>query len=394
MRRLLLLVCCLVAVDTVLYAALVPLLPHYVETYGLSKTGAGLLSAMYAIGALAGALPGGSAAARFGPRTAVLAGLTLMTVASLAFGWAGTIEALWVARFLQGFGSSITWAGSLSWLSVETPRERLGAAMGTAMGAAVVGALLGPVLGAAASVVGTRAAFTAFAALGAVLAAWALRFPPAPADAQPVSAALRSLRDRGILAGLWLMTLPALLFGTLIVLMPLSLDEAGFGAVAIGAVWLVAAALEAVVNPVIGHASDRFGELAPVRIGLVAAIVVSLLLAVLSGPVALVALTLAAGIAYGGFYTPSLLVLSDSAERIGLAQGLVFGLMGLAWATGNTIGPLASGALADALGNALPYVLGAGACAVTLVFVRRLQHERAAVLVDRLAGDAASVGRE
>ncbi len=128
------------------------------------------------------------------------------------------------------------------------------------------------------------------------------------------------------------MTLPALLFGTLIVLMPLSLDEAGFGAVAIGAVWLVAAALEAVLNPVIGHASDRFGELAPVRIGLVAAIVVSLLLAVLSGPVALVVLTLAAGIAYGGFYTPSLLLLSDSAERIGLAQGLVFGLMGLAWA--------------------------------------------------------------
>ncbi len=184
MRRLLLLVCCLVAVDTVLYAALVPLLPHYVETYGLSKTGAGLLSAMYAIGALAGALPGGSAAARFGPRTAVLAGLTLMTMASLAFGWAGTIEALWVARFLQGFGSSITWAGSLSWLSVETPRERLGAAMGTAMGAAVVGALLGPVLGAAASVVGTRAAFTAFAALrrrarglGAALPARARRRP-------------------------------------------------------------------------------------------------------------------------------------------------------------------------------------------------------------------------
>jgi MFS family permease len=394
MRRLLPLVCTLVAVDTILYAALVPLLPHYVQTYGLSKTGAGLLAAMFAIGALAGGLPGGAAAARFGPRAAVLAGLTLMATASLAFGWAGTIEALWVARFLQGFGSSLTWAGALSWLAVVTPRERLGAAMGTAMGAAIVGALLGPVLGAAASVVGTRAAFTAVAALGIVLSAWALRFAPPPADAQPIAAAFRALGDRGILAGLWLMTLPAILFGVLVVLMPLALDDAGFGAIAIGAVWLVAAALEAVLNPLIGHASDRFGRLAPVRIGLVAALVVSLLLAVLSGPVALVALTLAAGVAYGAFYTPSLLVLSDSAERIGLAQGLVFGLMSLAWATGNTLGPLAGGALADAAGDALPYALAAGLCAVTLVFVRRLEHEGAAVLVDGLAGDTAGVGRE
>ena len=389
MRRLLPLVSALVAADTILYAALVPLLPHYVQAYGLSKTGAGLLSATYAIGALAGGLPGGSAAARFGPRTAVLAGLTLMAVASLAFGWAGTIEALWVARFLQGFGSSITWAGSLSWLAAATPRERRGAAMGTAMGAAIVGALLGPVLGAVASVVGTRAAFTAFAGIGAVLAVWALRFPPAPAHAQPVAAALRALRDRGILAGLWLMTLPALLFGVLIVLMPLSLDDAGFGAVAIGAVWLVAAALEAVMNPVIGHASDRFGELAPVRIGLIAAIAVSLLLAVLSGPIALVALTLAAGVAYGAFYTPALIALSHSAERIGLAQGLVFGLMSLAWATGNTVGPLAGGALADAVGNALPYALAAVVCGLTLVFVRRLQDERAAATA---AIDPAALG--
>lgn len=371
MRRLLPLVCALVAVDTILYAALVPLLPHYVQGYGLSKTGAGLLAAMYAIGALVGGLPGGAAAARFGPRVAVLAGLGLMATASFAFGWAGTIEALWVARFLQGFGSSLTWAGALSWLAAVTPRERRGAAMGTAMGAAIVGALLGPVLGAAASVVGTRAAFTAVAALGIVLAGWALSFPPAPADAQPVAAALRALRDRGILAGLWLMTLPALLFGVLVVLMPLALDGAGFGAIAIGAVWLVAAALEAVLNPVIGHASDRFGRLAPVRIGLVAATVASLLLAVLSGPVALVALTLAAGVAYGSFYTPALVVLSDSAERIGLAQGLVFGLMSLAWATGNTLGPLAGGALADAVGDALPYALAAGLCGLTLVFVRR-----------------------
>ena len=394
MRRLLPLICMVVAVDTILYAALTPLLPHYTEVYGLSKAGAGLLAAMYAIGALAGGLPAGSAASRLGSRAAVLGGLALMAVASLAFGWAGEIEALWVARFLQGVGSALTWTGALSWLGTTTPSARRGAAIGTAMAAAIVGALLGPVLGAVASVVGTRGAFTAVAVFAAALGLWALRLPPAPADPQPLAAAFRALRDRGILIGLWLTTLPALLFGILSVLMPLALDDIGFGAVAIGAVWLVAAGVEATLNPLLGRVSDRRGPLAPVQAALVACIAVSILLAVLSGPVALVALTLAAGIAYGAFYTPGLSVLSQTAEHIGLAQGLVFALMNLAWAVGNSVGPLAGGALADAVGDALPYVLGAGICAVTLVFVRRLQHERSAVLVDRLAGDAAGVGRE
>ena len=69
MRRLLLLVAVLVFVDTMLFAALTPLLPHFAHEFGLSKTRAGALVAAYAAGALIGGLPGGFAAARLG-RTA------------------------------------------------------------------------------------------------------------------------------------------------------------------------------------------------------------------------------------------------------------------------------------------------------------------------------------
>ena len=88
MRRLLVFVCAIVLVDTALYAALVPLLSDYSEEFGLSKAAAGLLVGAYAGGALVGALPGGIAASRFGPKRAVLAGLVLMGVASLGFGFA------------------------------------------------------------------------------------------------------------------------------------------------------------------------------------------------------------------------------------------------------------------------------------------------------------------
>ena len=45
MRRLLILVGAIVFVDTLFFAALTPLLPHYVDELGLSKAHAGLLAA-------------------------------------------------------------------------------------------------------------------------------------------------------------------------------------------------------------------------------------------------------------------------------------------------------------------------------------------------------------
>ena len=73
MRRLVVLLSAIVALDITFFAALTPLLPHFVSTYGLSKAAAGVLSASYAAGVLAASLPSGLAAARYGPRRAALA---------------------------------------------------------------------------------------------------------------------------------------------------------------------------------------------------------------------------------------------------------------------------------------------------------------------------------
>src|SRR4249920_3452374 len=116
MRRLLLLVAVLVFVDTMLYAALTPLLPHFAHELHLTKTRAGTLVAAYAAGALVGGLPGGWATARIGARRAVLVGLTLMGLSSLAFAFVHGFWPLAAARFVQGCGSAFTWAGALAWL--------------------------------------------------------------------------------------------------------------------------------------------------------------------------------------------------------------------------------------------------------------------------------------
>ena len=59
-------------------------------------------------------------------------------------------------------------------------------------------------------------------------------------------------------------------------------------------------------------------------------------------------------------------LVADSAERNGIAQGLVFGVMNGAWALGNVIGPAVGGALAQSVSDAFTYLLMAGICVATL----------------------------
>ncbi|HVS85470.1 MAG TPA: MFS transporter [Gaiellaceae bacterium] len=387
MRRLLALVSALVWVDTMLYAALTPLLPRFAHTLGLSKTQAGVLVAGYAAGALVGGLPGGIAAGRFGPRRTVLAGLTLMGLASVGFAFAGEFWTLFGARFAQGLASGFTWAGAFAWLLAAAPRDRLGQLVGTALGAATFGSLFGPVIGAIAALAGRGVTFSAVAALAVALGVWTLRLEPVATERPAGAALVRALRTPRFLAGMAVMALAAFLFGVLSVLGPLHLAAAGWGAAGIGAVWLVGAAFEGALAPFVGRATDRRGLALPLRLSLAPALVLSLGLAVGPRPLAYAPLIVLAVSAWGPLFTFAFVLLAGGAEEAGLAQGMAFGLMNAAWASGALIGPAAAGAIAAVTGDTVPFLLCAALCAVTLVV--SLRHHRAAVLVDRLPRDAA-----
>ena len=99
-------------------------------------------------------------------------------------------------------------------------------------------------------------------------------------------------------------------------------------------------------------------------------------------PPVLVPLVLLSGLAYGGFYAPGLTLMSHSAEEVGIAQGLSFGVMNAAWAIGNAVGPAAGGALAEISTDAVPYLAGAAICVLSLVAMRNLGRERARVVAE------------
>jgi MFS family permease len=354
--------------DTVFYAAVVPLLPSLTRELHLSKASAGVLTAGYAAGTLVGSIPGGMLAERFGPRVTVYAGLVMMGGSSLAFGLLNNIALLDAARFLQGLGGACTWAGSMLWVILVAPPERRGSAIGGALAAGIGGALVGPVVGTLAHALGRGTVFSAVVvvAAGLAVALTILPSPPTPERRSGARSLARQLRHPAIALGMWLVALPAVASGAINVLGPLRLGQLGAGAAAIGATFLVAAAAEAAVSPIVGRLSDRRGRILPLRIGLAGAAITLLLFTLPKTGWLLAVVLVLITVALGTFWAPAMAMLSDAADAHGMSQGYALALINFAWAAGQIAGAGGGGALAKAAGDAVPFALASALCVATL----------------------------
>ena len=379
-KRLLALVSTIVLVDVMFYSAITPLLPSYVDDLDLTKSQAGVLTGSYALGTIAASIPAGLLAARWGARRTLLAGLSLLALSSVAFGFGHEYELLVAARLLQGIGGAGAWAAGLAWLISATPRDKRGQVIGTALGTAIAGAIGGPILGALAEISSTELVFSTVGAIAVVLAALVVA-TPAGGRPEPTGRLSLALREPRVVAGAWLTTLPALFFGTFGVLTPLRLDDFGVSAAGVAAVFLAAAAVEAIASPLVGRLSDRRGRLLPLRIGLIGVLVACFLLPQPDTAVLLGAVVVAAAAIAGMMWAPAMALLSDGAELSGLPQGLAFGLINLAWGGGQVGGSAGGAALADATSDAVPYLVLALLAATTLAAVAhgvRMLHAPAA----------------
>ena len=366
-QRLVIVIGAVVFVDTMFYAVLSPLLPGLVHELRMSKLSAGVLTASYPLGTLLGSLPGGVLAARAGPRFTVWTGLTLMACSTLAFGFLHSAVALDLARFIEGAGGACSWAGGIAWLVAETSAARRGEVIGQALGAAIAGSLFGPVIGTIATVTGRPAAFAGIAVAALGLIAATRRLPEHHVrSGQGVAHLLAVMRERGIPFAMWLVALPAIGSGVIGVLGPLRMHRFGATAVAVGAAWLVASAVEAVVSPVVGRVSDRRGRLFPMRYGLIAAAISLACFTVPQTALLLAAVVVAVATSSAAFWAPAMALLSDEADGHGLDQGLAAALVNIAWAAGQIVGSGAGGALAKVAGDAVPTLAAAGLCVGTL----------------------------
>ncbi len=357
MRRLLFLASAIVFFDVAFYAAIAPLLPDYVDELGLSHAQAGVLVAAYAAGTLLASLPAGLIATRIGPRRTTIVGLLLLGVSSVVFGFGNTIALLDGARFAQGIAGALIWSGALTWLIATAPAERRGSVIGTALGTAIAGALLGPAIGAMAAEIGTEVVFGAMLGVAALLALFAARLPEtATPERQPLREVAAIVVSRPIVTATAFVAVPSLMFGAVEVLVPLRIDEFGGGHAAIAGGFIAGAALESALAPIAGRYSDRAGRRIPfvIGIGICACAMIGIAAAQALGPVlaALIVASLGSGICF----SPALTTLSETADSSRLHQGYATGLSNMAWAAGQTVGAVAGGGAASAIGYTAPSV--------------------------------------
>jgi MFS family permease len=389
-HRIVVLIRTLLMFEAAMYSAVTPVLPHYAHALHASKPAVGLLAAAYPAGMLPGSLLGGWIAYRGGVRLTTLIGLLAFAVSIAAFGFGSDIVTLDSLRFVQGSACGCIWGGGLTWVIAVAPAERRGEVLGSVIGAAIFGTLLGPVLGTLAVAVSTQVVFCCVGAISLGLAAWTLEFSEPPRAERGTRTPFRALvGSPRILLGFWLILLEACTLGATGTLLPLRLSRFGASGIAIGATFLVASLLSTFIARPIGRLVDRRGAGLPLCLGLT---MTAVLLVVLPLPQSWVLLALLSVILLGGPLTaytiPAMSVITDSAERLGIALAVATMMLNLAWATGETIGAPAAANLSQATSDAVPLLLLALIMVGTLWPVVRARLRKASPLPQAPPGQA------
>jgi hypothetical protein len=199
-----------------------------------------------------------------------------------------------------------------------------------------------------------------------------LAFPRRETPAEAITGSLReALRQPVVARGLWLVACAALLFGTLNVLLPLRIDNAGGSGALIAVVWVLTAAFEAVVNPLSGRRADRRGWKGIARFGLIGGAVVVASAGVSTALAALVIVGLASGPVIGVLWTPGLVLLGTGSDEAGFDHTYAFALMNLAWAAAQSVATAGGGALAHATSDIVPLAVVAGVALLTAATMTR-----------------------
>jgi MFS transporter, DHA1 family, solute carrier family 18 (vesicular amine transporter), member 1/2 len=341
-------------VDTVLYCLLVPLLPRYAKDLNLNQSQLGVLFGSYAVALLLATFPLARITDRCGRRAPMLWGLGGLVFTTLAFALSRNYWMLILARSLQGVAGAATWLPGMALLADHFPREERGKAMGIAFAGANVGVLVGPPLaGFMDHSFGPLSPFYLgiFLVLLDALARVFLLKDVEPVREPPIPWRVL-LRNRVVLVFAGAMVLGAALWTLLESALPVDLNRRfGMDSRGIGLVFAVAALGHTLSSPLMGKLSDRIGRTKVLRMGLLSALVILPLPALLPRPWAVALAMVVLGVNSSLLLSPCSPAVADQIEGMksqSFASG--FSVLNVAYSVGMMAGPLLGGILIDAWG--------------------------------------------
>ena len=383
------LVCALVGTSQMTWGALVPALPQYALRFGASAVILGLIVSSFGLGRLLVNVPAGLLLRRVPARTLLLIVTGALAALTLVTGFIDDVALLVAARFVAGLLGGAAVTVGLAVLTQRTNPANRGSILSTVQAVQLAGAAIGPVLGGVVLTVGTLPLVFVVAAIPLILViGWALVRPspafwsaefvrdesePAPSpsrspatEAEPVGAPDARARRR-VFVGVCVLAFGIFFvrFGGDQSLIPLlAYDQGGLDPLTLGLAYGLTTVVSLALLPWVGrrlNAGRRLGLLVVPTLLAAAAIC---LYPLAETPWFFGALIVATGVLSGvGSLVPGV-ILADVTprSRVGGAVG-IFRTVGDA---GAVVGPLALGAVFDALGVTWAVALLAAVSVVAL----------------------------
>jgi DHA1 family solute carrier family 18 vesicular amine transporter 1/2 len=348
--------------DMLVYGIIVPILPTYALSLGVSQTAIGFLFGSYAIALLIATPIFGVLSDRIGRKGPMLWGLIGLAVSTLFYAFASQFWMLIIARSLQGISAAITWTAGFALLADLYPSQERGKVMGIALSGQSIGTLLGPTVGGwLFQLGGYKLPFliaTGFAVADGILRLLLIKDVQHEKSENPLKS-LKLLRNPKLLIIVGVVIIGASIPCVMEPTLPLWLEkvlhvQAGFT----GMLFAIPVLAYATIAPVMGTLSGRIGNHKVMTMGLII-MSVCFPLVVLLHNVWLVALLLAClGVGMGTAITPCLPEFAEISQNSGTNSfGASFSIYNTAYSIGMMIGPTLGGTLTNYLGIERSYLV-------------------------------------
>ncbi|MDI3257048.1 MAG: MFS transporter [Kyrpidia sp.] len=351
-----------VFLDTVVYGAIVPIVPLYLEEIGAPAWALGTVFAAYSAGLLAGGVPFGILSDHWGRRPVLLTGLGGLVITTLVFACSGSVWLLAISRLLQGLAAAAIWSAGPALVADVAPPDWRGRYLSLAMTGTNLGTIIGPVFGGTvAGWLGRQAPFLLIAAASGLLFLGVFALPRNRGNARSGAPPTRQvLQIPEVRLGAGTVTAAAFGYGIVEPLFPGDLHARfGLDVSGVGIAFGIMSAVYTVVQPLLGWMADRRSHRAMILAGT--------LLAAFLAPTAALAPTVTSAvgalaifsIAGGVMITPCMPMMATAADRkFGSGgYGVAFGIVNTAYSLGLAVGPPAATALAENLGLVAVMVL-------------------------------------
>ncbi len=146
-RHLLHLLSVIILINGIGYGIIIPIIPVYARDLGASSFLLGVMVAAYAVFQVFFNAPGGMLADRIGPKRVIIAGLSLVSIASFLFTVTTDVYFFILFRAVEGAGTGMLFPATSAYVFSLSSHFNRGRYMGVFVSAMILGFTLGPAIG-------------------------------------------------------------------------------------------------------------------------------------------------------------------------------------------------------------------------------------------------------